>query len=605
MPYAVPCGAQAGDAPAREDPWRVVLIRNWDAMYPINVTRETALRAALMDNPERVVEIYPEEIDSLRFGEAVDEEMVSLLRRKYKDMSVDLVIASGREPLLFAARHRAELWPGVPIVFNGVTEGELAGWKRPERTTGVTMIFDVEGTLALGAALVPSARAVYFVSGASDFDRFYLDMATRQARRFGRLEVRFIAGATQAETLARVAAIGPDAFVVYLTMLRDATGQIAAPGLGTLPRVVSASRVPVLASIHTQLGRGALAGSFARVDEHGRIAGLLARSVLEGADPDAIAVKADPQPVCQVDWNGLYRWAIPERNVPKACSIINRPPSLWETYFWPMVALIAIIVLQAVLISSLVIEIRRRRIAEDQSRERGAELARVARLSTVGALTASIAHEINQPMGAILSNAEAAEMMLDQGTLETATLREILADIRTEDLRASEVIQRLRKLLGERESTPVAMDVNREVAEALRHLAFDAARRGVMLTPVFSSEVPAILGDPVQVQQVIINLVVNAMDAVGQEPERQREVWIETRAVAGGAQAIVADRGPGLAPQDEARLFHSNFTSKKDGMGFGLSIVRTITEMHGGSVGHEPNVPHGSIFRVTFPAVGT
>jgi C4-dicarboxylate-specific signal transduction histidine kinase len=341
-----------------------------------------------------------------------------------------------------------------------------------------------------------------------------------------------------------------------------------------------------------------------RLDAHGRAAGLLARRVLEGENADGIDVRATPEPVCEVNWNALQRWNIPERSVPARCEIVNRPQMLWRAYSWQFAALFAIILLQALLLWSLVMQSRRRRRAEAELQARGAQLAQVARLSTIGALTASIAHEINQPMGAILSNAEAAQMMLEQGVLDPGTLREILSDIRNEDLRASEVIKRLRKLLARHEWNPVALEVNSEVAEALRHVAFDAARRGVKLAPVFDPATPVILADSVNLQQVIINLVVNAMEAVAGAPSAEREVRIQTRSVGNGAEIVVADRGPGLSQDDEARLFQEPFTSKKDGMGLGLSIVRTIVEMSRGTVSYESNIPHGAIFRVRIPALG-
>ena len=194
-------------------------------------------------------------------------------------------------------------------------------------------------------------------------------------------------------------------------------------------------------------------------------------------------------------------------------------------------------------------------------------------------------------------------MMLDQGSLDDQKLREILVDIRAEDLRASEVIRGLRKLLR-RDTTTSALEVNVEVAEALRHVAFEAARHGARLAPLFDGELPAVMGDGVQLQQVVINLVLNAIQAVAPLPGERREIRIVTRAGGHGAEIAVADRGPGLAPADVERLFESTFTRKEDGMGFGLSIVRNIVEMHRGRVWFEPNVPRGAVFRVWLPAIG-
>jgi len=596
----------AADPPAKPDPWRVVVIRSWDAMYPVNVMREQALRTALAEQAPRNVEVFTEEIDPLRFPSAIEADLAAVLKRKYAGMKIDVVVPSGLEPLEFAQRFREDVWPGAAIVFNGVIDGALEGWKRPARTTGVVMSLDIAGSLNLGAELAPNAKRVYLISGTSSFDHSFLEIAVRQAAQLKKpFEIHFLVGLPRQALLERVREIPADSLVMYLTVLRDGAGLVSGPNASTAMMVAEASPVPLLTAIHTQFGRGAVGGSSSRFDLHGRIAGQLVRSVLEGADPDHIPIRVAPAPICEVDWRGLQRWNIPETRVPTRCAVTNRPLNMWQAYFWPIVAMIAIIFAQAALISSLVVQRQRRRRAETQLQARSAEMAQVARMSMVGALTASIAHEINQPIGAILSNAEAAQMMLDQGTLDSDKLREILADIRAEDLRASEVIRGLRNLLSRREWRPVALDVNDQVAEALRHVAFDAARRNVRLSPIFGNPVPPVMGDAVQLQQVVINLVMNAMDAVAEVPEAVREVRIETRARSEGAEIAVSDLGPGLAQEDAERLFHTAFTTKRDGMGFGLSIVHTILDIHRGRVVYEPNVPRGAIFRVILPPVGS
>jgi signal transduction histidine kinase len=601
------CGLASAQAPADDSAphWRIVLIRSWDSQYPVNVMREQALRQALLENAPRVIDIFPEEIDPLRFPAGLERELVALLEQKYRETRIDAVVASGLEPLHFATKHRDRLWPGAAIVFNGVVDGMLEGWKRPPRVTGVTMQLDVEGTLDLGLALVPDAKRVYLVAGNAPFDRMYLELATKAVRASRRpLEPHPLVGLSRRETMERLAAVEPGSLVLYLTILRDADGQVSGPGAPFIARLAQASAAPMLSAVHTQFGRGPLGGSSARFDLHGQAAGLLVRRILDGADPDAIAIRADPRPFCQVDWNGLARWKLAPRDVPSRCEIVNAPASPWKAYFWPLVALVSIILLQAGLLWALALQSRQRRRAEGMLALRSAEMAQVARVSTMGALTASIAHEINQPMGAILSNAEAALLMLDQGTLTPEKLRAILTDIRDEDVRASEVIRKLRSMLAHSEWKPQALELNAEVAEALSHVALDAARRGVRISPRFDSRVPAVMGDSVQLQQVIINLVLNAMDAAAPPSGDPAEVRVETHARPDGAEIAVLDRGPGVPPERADHVFHFPFTTKKDGMGFGLSIVRTIVEMHRGRVSFEANVPRGAIFRVWLPAIG-
>lgn len=593
----------SANAAGADAPWRVVIIRNWDALYRVNTIREEGLRETLLGNAPREIEIYPEQIDNLRFQKGFDEETAALLQRQYRDIKVDVVIATGVEPLGFAAAYRDRVWPGAAIVFLGITDGWLEGWSRPPRTAGVTTVLDVAGTLELGLALRPSARRVYFIAGTSEFDQRYLEQAKAVARKFeDRLEARYIVGESRAQIVERATRVEPDSLLFYLTVLRDGEGRFGGPFNTILWSLHERSPAPLLSAVHTQWDRGPVGGSSSRSDEHGRAAGRLVRRILDGADPDLIPISASPPPSCVVDWRGLERWSISEGTVPSRCSIANKPPQIWRDHFWEFLALLTIIVVQFGLLWLVVVHSRARRIAERHLHERGIELARVARLASMGQLAASIAHEINQPIGAILSNAEAAKIMLERGTLDDATLREILSDICSEDLRASEVVRGLRRMFAQRKLDLTPTDLNALVAEALRHLRSESMRRATALSTVFSPDLPPVLADAVELQQVVLNLVMNAMEAVAAEPESMRAIRIETRAAAGGVKLVVSDSGPGLSPADAQRVFSSHFTTKKDGMGFGLSLVKTIVELHQGRIRYEANGPRGAVFLVWLPA---
>jgi ABC-type uncharacterized transport system substrate-binding protein len=495
--------AAAGPAAAQAQPdsrnqsavWRVVLMRSSDSLFPVNFTPEKALRAALVEDAPRLIDFYPEEVDPLRFPGAVEADIASLLQRKYANTPVDLVVASGMESLEFAARHRDTIWPGAAIVFNGVLEG--VAWRRPPRTTGVTVALDIEGTVALGRSLVPNLRRLHVVSGSAEIERTLLTLAMQKLARLDPpLEVHYLVGLTRAQVSGRVAMLEPGDMVLYLTMLRDADGTASDLTAPAMLQIAASASVPVLSVIQTQYGRGVLGGSSPRYEAHARAAGELARKVLQGADPDAIEVRSVPQPACQVDWHGLMRWQLPAANVPPGCAVLNRPADPLQEYFGAMLAAAAVIVMQAVLLSALLLQGRRRRRAEAQLRAHTAALAHESRMSMVGALTADLAHQINQPMGAILSNTEAAQLMLEQGTLTPDKLREILADIRDDDIRASEVIRTLRALVARSHWRPTALETNTEVAEALRLVAIEAARQNVVIKPNYGADMPAVLGRP-------------------------------------------------------------------------------------------------------------
>src|SRR6185369_8576296 len=280
-------------------------------------------------------------------------------------------------------------------------------------------------------------------------------------------------------------------------------------------------------------------GSFSRLDEHGRAAGLLARRLLQGAAPESIAMRLEPSPRCIVDARPLQRWNLLETGVPGSCEVLNGFSQSARRYFWPIMALLAIVVLQMLLIWMLIIQRRQRLGAEAEAHQRQAELNNAARFALGGVLTTSIAHEINQPLGAIMGNADAAAIILRSPAPDIAELREIVEEIRSEDMRASEVVRRLRALLSRREMQGELLDVNAATAEALRHVSYDVARHDARLTPVFAADLPSVVADSVHLQQAIINLVMNAVEAMDAVPQRQREVRVETGPRDGGVEISV------------------------------------------------------------------
>ena len=288
----------------------------------------------------------------------------------------------------------------------------------------------------------------------------------------------------------------------------------------------------------------------------------------------------------------------------EAAPAIGSPQS-WQAFFSPVGVLIAVVAVQAVIVCALLCERGRQRRAKHDADRRGTEFAYAARLSTMGVFAASVAHEINQPLGAILVNVDAAEIILDQEKPDLVELRQIVHDIRKDDQRASEVIRGLRALLRKRETRFVRLDLNTEVSQALRHLASDAAVRKVRIVRELADDVPAVAGNSVQLQQVLINLVVNAMEAMEATPERDREVHVCTRPRRGGAEIAVRDRGPGIPAGAARRLLVSFFTSKPNGMGLGLSIVHSIIDAHRGRVSADPASAAGAVFRVWLPPSAT
>jgi C4-dicarboxylate-specific signal transduction histidine kinase len=232
-----------------------------------------------------------------------------------------------------------------------------------------------------------------------------------------------------------------------------------------------------------------------------------------------------------------------------------------------------------------------------------AELARVMRFSTAGELTASIAHEINQPLGSILTNAETADAILQSPSPDISELKDIVKDILQDDRRASEVIRRMRSLLTKAPFELKRLDLNEVARESIEFLSTLAIGRKVELVNVITPKELPILGDRIQLQQVILNLVVNGIDAMKGTPGENRVINIRTSRHETFAELSVSDRGSGIPEGNLKEVFDPFFTSKAEGMGMGLSISRTIIEAHHGLISAKNRDHGGASFRVKLPLV--
>jgi PAS domain S-box-containing protein len=232
------------------------------------------------------------------------------------------------------------------------------------------------------------------------------------------------------------------------------------------------------------------------------------------------------------------------------------------------------------------------------------ELAHLSRVTMLGELSGSLAHELNQPLTAILSNAQAAQRFLALGNADLNEVRAILKDIVDEDKRAGEIIRRLRLLLKKGEVQRQPSDANEVVQEVLKLVRSDLVNHGVVARAELAHGLPAVIADRVQIQQVLLNLVMNACDAMAGHPARDRKLVVRTGFVdSDGVRVSIVDHGAGIAPDQLEKIFEPFFTTKPHGMGMGLSVCRTIITAHGGKLWAVNNPERGATFHVTLPAV--
>jgi PAS domain S-box-containing protein len=244
--------------------------------------------------------------------------------------------------------------------------------------------------------------------------------------------------------------------------------------------------------------------------------------------------------------------------------------------------------------------------AADALREVQAELAHANRLAAMGQLTASIAHEVNQPIGAMVTDAQAALRFLEGRSPNLEEVRDALASIVKGGFRAGDVINRIRALVKKAPPRTESVDMNEAIREVIVVTRGEAAKHGISVEARLSQGLPLIRGDRVQLQQVVLNLILNAIEAMSVEDSRSRTLSIGTeRGDPDNVLVAVRDSGPGIDPERVERLFESFYTTKASGMGMGLSICRSIVEAHGGQLWANANQPHGAVFLFTLPAQKT
>jgi len=251
--------------------------------------------------------------------------------------------------------------------------------------------------------------------------------------------------------------------------------------------------------------------------------------------------------------------------------------------------------------SGISIDITERKQLELELQQKRNELAHVARVSTMGQLASTLAHELNQPLGAILRNAEAGELFLQGPSPDLDELRAILADIRKDDQRAGEVIDRMRGLMKQRKDAKCPLDLNLLTSEVVNLVRPDADKRQVRILLDFDTALPTVFGDQVQLQQVLINLLLNAMDALNDTTQDKRFVTVSMRPVGVMVEVAVGDNGPGIAEEKIPQLFEPFFTTKHKGLGMGLPISRGIIEEHGGRLWAKNNDNGGASFFFSLP----
>ncbi|HEX7778303.1 MAG TPA: ATP-binding protein, partial [Vicinamibacterales bacterium] len=454
----------------------------------------------------------------------------------------------------------------------------------------------------LALKLHPDTERVFVISGTIDRDRRFESVARQALRALeDKIAVHYLTDLPLDELVVRTRTLPQRSIVLYVWQQSQTVDGRLLESADVLAAIAPSTHVPIYGMSAANIGTGMIGGHVFTLEGIGARAAEITLRILDGDRAADIPVEGAPT-VLMFDWRQLERWGIQEDRLPPGSLFQFREPSFWRQYRWFIVGALAVGLIQAALIAGLLIQRSRRRRAELEAQMQQRELTHLARLAMLGELTGTLAHQLRQPLTAIMASAQAARRFLARQPVLQNELQECLEAIIQADDHAASVIQSTQGLLKKRIAPRQPVDLNTVVHDATRVVGSDLALRPIGITSALTPDLPAVLGQRVELQQVVLNLILNACDAMkGLGPER-RTVTVSTELTQTGAvQVSVADQGTGIPLDSVARIFEPFFTLKEQGLGLGLTICRTIITAHGGQIWATPNTDVGATFSFTLP----
>jgi signal transduction histidine kinase len=588
-------------AASAAEPKRVLLLYY---SFGGNLVNATHFRAALERQSPELLDIYDAPLNTARpADEDVAARYADYLHALFPDQRLDLVVAVGASAVRLFQRYRPQHFPSTPML--AIAEGRrIPISDLTENDIVVATAIDLAGVIENILRVLPDTTNVAVVVGNSPNERFWLEQMRVAFQPFAsRVSFTYFNDLSFDEMLKRAGKLPPRSAIFHLMLLTDATGTTY-EDVKVLPRLHAVANAPIFSYYDINFGNGIVGGPLISVQDKSQVAASVALRILGGEASRDIKVQPIGFAAPKFDWREMQRWGISESRLPPGSEIYFRQPSAWQQYRGQILAIFAALLAQTALISLLIYEHRRRHLAEVQSRNSMAELTYMNRMAAAGELSASIAHEVNQPLSGITTRASAALRWLRAETPNLDKAEAALEQIVAACHRASDIVTSVRAMFKKDTSERSPIDINDLILTVLAIVRVDLQKNDVELQTQLDEQVAVVEGDKVQLQQVVLNLVMNAIEAMQSVRPRALKVKSE-QSKPEFVHVSIEDTGTGIDPSNLDRIFSALFTTKARGMGMGLSICHSIIESHSGRIWVSPGVNGGSIFQFELPTIAS
>jgi len=585
---------------------RVMLLHSFGRDFKPWSEYAKAIRMELDRQSPWPLDITENSLVTARFSDEDPEgPFVDYLRALFAKRPLDLIVSIGAPAANFVQRHRQRLFAGTPMVLMAVDERRVQYSNLTANDTAVAVRINYLSVFENILQVLPDTKDVVVVVGTSPIEKFWKEAIAKEVEPLAnRIKLSWTDELSFESLLKQASTLPPHTAIFWELMIVDAVG-VVHEGDVPLTRLHAVANAPIFSYDESFFGSAIVGGPLLLVADSSRRTAAVAVRILGGEKPGEIKTPPVQFAGPVFDWREMRRWGISESRLPAGSEIRFRPATAWEQYRWQVLIIAAVILTQTLLIMGLLYEHQRRRRAEVQSMQRMTELAHLNRVATAGELSASIAHEVKQPLAAVVAQSSAALRSLAHATPDLDEARAALKKITFAGNRASEIVDNLRSMFRKESGARRPLDINGLITNVIGLTSHEAQKHDILVHTTFlDAPKPQTLGDQAQLEQVFLNLVMNAIEAMNSSKSDHRVLELKTSVNEGHEVLVtVADSGPGVDAENLEKIFDAFFTTKPDGMGMGLSICRSIIESHGGRLWALPGDP-GLIFCVSLPSVG-